>query len=233
MDRELLFFTTDVDQAKTGVAQAGGRVSHVLTEHLVVALLPAGVGLSSVPGAASVDVDRLDGMERRVAQAWIRRLGAESAPAERSATAGPSMAWDAPGHQPPGGPPQEASAPEATQNPPLHTGDPPVVGDAMIEDQLRELSTGTPTSRTLTGAVSVGIIMVSGPPEAWLFTKGALKHVSVASDGTVWGVNSADQIYRRDGTTWTRIPGALKQVSTGSANQIWGVNASDQIYQLA
>ena len=123
------------------------------------------------------------------------------------------------------------SAPEATEDQPVQTGDPPVVEDGVFRDTGVERSTGTPTSLTLTGAVSVGVVMVSGPPEAWLFTQGALKHVSVAGDGTVWGVNSADQIFRRDDGAWTPIPGALKQVSAGDANQIWGVNSSDAIFQ--
>jgi hypothetical protein len=51
---------------------------------------------------------------------------------------------------------------------------------------------------------------------SWTRIGGALKQVSVSSDGNhVWGVNSNDQIYYRAGFSgsWTRIGGALKQVS--------------------
>ncbi len=65
----------------------------------------------------------------------------------------------------------------------------------------------------------------------WTMVPGALKHVSVGADGTVWGVNSADQIFRTTGGGWEHIPGALKQVSVGSASQVWGVNSADQIYR--
>jgi hypothetical protein len=65
----------------------------------------------------------------------------------------------------------------------------------------------------------------------WERIAGALKYVSVASDGTVWGVNASDNIYRRTGNTWTQVPGALKQLSVGNASTIWGVNASDNIFR--
>jgi hypothetical protein len=103
---EVLFYTDDVDQARTAIAAVGGRISHVLSEHLVVALLPEGVGLSSVPGASPVDLDGLEGMELRLARAWVSRLGAESVPDERPAKAGPSLTWDAPGRLPPDPPRQ-------------------------------------------------------------------------------------------------------------------------------
>jgi hypothetical protein len=61
---------------------------------------------------------------------------------------------------------------------------------------------------------------------------GPLKYVSVASDGTVWGVNANDMIYRRDGNYWTQIPGRLKQISVGSSSRVWGVNANNEIYRL-
>ena len=51
---------------------------------------------------------------------------------------------------------------------------------------------------------------------------GALKHVSVAADGTVWGVNAADKIYRWTGSAWEQVAGALSQISAGSAAQVWG-----------
>ncbi|OJY24734.1 MAG: hypothetical protein BGO98_19080 [Myxococcales bacterium 68-20] len=60
---------------------------------------------------------------------------------------------------------------------------------------------------------------------------GALKHVSVAADGTVWGVNAADKIYRWTGSAWEQVAGALSQISAGSAAQVWGVNSDGKIYQ--
>ncbi len=71
----------------------------------------------------------------------------------------------------------------------------------------------------------------AGADGNWTIVPGALKHVSVGADGTVWGVNSADQIYRRSGDGWEQIPGALKQVSVGATSQVWGVNSADQIFR--
>ena len=53
------------------------------------------------------------------------------------------------------------------------------------------------------------------------------------SDLEVWGVNSADGIYKRpaDGSgSWIRIGGALTHVSASGNGHIWGVNANDDIY---
>jgi hypothetical protein len=60
---------------------------------------------------------------------------------------------------------------------------------------------------------------------------GALKDVSAGENDTVWGVNAADDIYRRNGNAWTHIPGKLMQVSAGDATHVWGVNASHGIYR--
>ena len=65
----------------------------------------------------------------------------------------------------------------------------------------------------------------------WQQVAGALVQVAVAADGTVWGVNAANQIFRRDGAAWTRMPGALKQVSVGAQNAVWGVNSTDAVFR--
>ncbi|MDH3938748.1 MAG: hypothetical protein OEV68_15600, partial [candidate division Zixibacteria bacterium] len=65
----------------------------------------------------------------------------------------------------------------------------------------------------------------------WVRISGGLKHVSVAKDGTVWGVNSSDYIYRRAGNSWQRVSGGLKQVSAGASDKVWGVNVNDNIYR--
>jgi len=72
----------------------------------------------------------------------------------------------------------------------------------------------------------------AGADGNWALVAGSLKHVSVAADGTVWGTNSADNIYRwLGGGDWVQVPGSLKQVSVGSASQVWGVNTADNIYR--
>jgi hypothetical protein len=56
--------------------------------------------------------------------------------------------------------------------------------------------------------------------------------VSVASDGTAWGVNASDKIYRRTGNAWTQVSGALKQLDAGSTDVVWGASSSDNIFRL-
>lgn len=60
-----------------------------------------------------------------------------------------------------------------------------------------------------------------------------LKHVSVGSDGELWGVSSDDQVWRWSGSNWgTPNQGArLKQISVGNASNIWGVNVNDQVFR--
>jgi hypothetical protein len=212
MTLEILVYATDPAQARDEVAAAGGRVSHVLTDHLWVVELPDGVSVLSLSGLSPARPERLEGTERVVAEAWITRVGAESTPEARAAQVEerPSTGWDTPGFLPPDGPPDEEDS------------------HAAAEEQR---STGTPTSLTLTGSVAVGVVMVSGPAEAWLPIQGALKYVSAAADGAVWGVNAADNIYRWNGSGWTQVPGALKQISVGSTGLVWGVNAADKIYR--
>lgn len=62
---------------------------------------------------------------------------------------------------------------------------------------------------------------------------GALTQLSVGADGTVWGINSSQQIYSYDYVSgnWTNIPGSLVQIAVGSSTAIWGVNVQQQIFR--
>ena len=65
----------------------------------------------------------------------------------------------------------------------------------------------------------------------WERINGGLKHVT-ASVNYLWGVNSADNIYRCSrpctGSNWIRVPGGLKQIDA-SDEEVWGVNSANQI----
>ena len=67
----------------------------------------------------------------------------------------------------------------------------------------------------------------------WQQINGGLKHVT-ASVNYVWGVNSADRIYKCvkpcTGSNWAHIAGALKQIDAGD-EEVWGVNSADHIYK--
>ncbi len=61
----------------------------------------------------------------------------------------------------------------------------------------------------------------------------SLKQISVAADGTVWGVNKQNEIYHKkdDDSEWEKVPGALTQISHGSDSNVWGVNSKDEIFR--
>ncbi|KAL8180549.1 UNVERIFIED_CONTAM: hypothetical protein K2H54_027394 [Gekko kuhli] len=59
---------------------------------------------------------------------------------------------------------------------------------------------------------------------------GALTQID-ASNGQVFGVNSAGNIYTLYGKTWTQLPGALTHATTGPSG-VWGVNSNRNIYRL-
>ena len=62
---------------------------------------------------------------------------------------------------------------------------------------------------------------------------GALADVSVGADGSIWGLNGAQQIYMYNAAaqTWTPIPGLLTQIAAGSSTAVWGLNSAGQIYK--
>ncbi len=205
---EVLIYAVDAGGVQEAVTAAGGRLVHALTAHLLVISVPDTVSISSIPGASEADPARLEGTERELAQAWLSKFGTTSRAVDRLAKPEEQpIPWDTPGYLPPN----------------------------YLPGRARTRSTNTPTSVVLTGSVAVGIVMVSGPPDSppWTSVHGALKYVSAGMDGTVWGVNAGDKIYRFNAGNgnWDAIPGALKQISVGSAGNVWGVNADDKIYR--
>ena len=64
----------------------------------------------------------------------------------------------------------------------------------------------------------------------WTLIPGGLSDIGVGANGVVWGVNSAQQIYRWTGSTWTQMPGAASRVSVDPQGNAWVVNAAGGIY---
>lgn len=62
---------------------------------------------------------------------------------------------------------------------------------------------------------------------------GVFTQVSVGADGSVWVLNSSQQIFTYDSSAnaWRYIPGALAQIAVGSSTAVWGLNAQGQIYR--
>jgi len=67
----------------------------------------------------------------------------------------------------------------------------------------------------------------------WQQIPGGLSNISAAADGSVWGVNSAGNIYQYVGgsAVWQQVPDGLSVVAVGGAANIWGVNNAGNIYQ--
>jgi hypothetical protein len=217
MASEVLVFASDPAAAKASVAAAGGRVVHVLTSNLLVISLPDDVNIDEVRYVSKQLPDTLERRERQIADAWTSRLGAVSNPTERiaAAAAAPLIAWDTPGKSPP----HERVAD---------------VDDSLFAAAALPVMLARPTSSYLRGSVTVGVVIVGGPQEAppWVPVAGSLRYVSVGADGTVWGVNAVDRIFRSDNPgDWTQVDGALKQISVGDHDTVWGVNAADSIFR--
>jgi len=67
---------------------------------------------------------------------------------------------------------------------------------------------------------------------SWQQVPGNLSQVSAGASGSVWGVNSAGQIWRWNGNgAWEQIAGGLVQVSAGAPDHVWGVNSAGQIWR--
>lgn len=148
MPIELLVHAPDLGAAEDELATTGGRLLHVLSDHLLVVTLPDEEGAASLASVSTELPADLDPDERILAEAWTSRFGVQSRSFERleRAAARPVVAWDDPGHTPPDHEPGEEGQ---------------VSFDAAGAEVSR--STGTPTSLRLTGSVAVGIVMVSGP----------------------------------------------------------------------
>ncbi|MBV9764579.1 MAG: hypothetical protein JOZ48_07015, partial [Acidobacteriaceae bacterium] len=71
------------------------------------------------------------------------------------------------------------------------------------------------------------------PPIGFINIPGALQQISVGFDGTVWGINSSQQIYMYNTQTqsFQQAPGDLMHVAVGSNGAVWGVNSSEQVFR--
>ena len=77
--------------------------------------------------------------------------------------------------------------------------------------------------------ICAGSMEAHGANPNWSVVSGRLVQVDVSSDDIVWGVNSTDSIYIRNGDGWSQVGGALKHVTVGEAG-VWGVNGNEDIY---
>lgn len=67
----------------------------------------------------------------------------------------------------------------------------------------------------------------------WRVMDGGLSNITISNDGIIFGVNSSDNIYRRDSISspWRQLPGALVQISASHSNKVTGANRGTNIYR--
>jgi Tectonin domain len=69
------------------------------------------------------------------------------------------------------------------------------------------------------------------PTPTWQHIQGSLKWISVAGDGSVFGVTTGNQVQKFDKVSFVDFQGKLAQISVGADSVMWGVDASQSIYQ--
>jgi len=56
--------------------------------------------------------------------------------------------------------------------------------------------------------------------------------IATGADGTTWGVNSVDDIYRYKGRNrWDHIDGKLTSIGVDASGNAWGINSNKDIYK--
>jgi virginiamycin B lyase len=61
-----------------------------------------------------------------------------------------------------------------------------------------------------------------------------LQSIAVGIDGTVWGINDSNEIYRFNSSSsrFDKMPGPpLTQIAVGSATAVWGISDLNEVYQ--
>jgi hypothetical protein len=88
------------------------------------------------------------------------------------------------------------------------------------------------TFRASNSSKSVGAVTLTGTAVSWT-APGNLTQLSIAPDGTPWGINSAGGIYTFNASAqdWTPVPGDLSQVAAGPDGVVWGLNGGGYIYR--
>jgi chromosome segregation ATPase len=54
----------------------------------------------------------------------------------------------------------------------------------------------------------------------------------VGHDGTVWAINTEQQVFRYQNNNWVPIYGKFQQIALGNDEQIWGIGLHGELFQL-
>jgi virginiamycin B lyase len=83
------------------------------------------------------------------------------------------------------------------------------------------------------GTLVIPLSGISTGP-TWQQVPGLLTQIAVGSAGSVWGINSAGQVFTFNTVTqnWSLIPGQLGQIAVASDGAVWGINSAQEIYRF-
>jgi hypothetical protein len=81
------------------------------------------------------------------------------------------------------------------------------------------------------GVIFRAAFTAGNPIPTWQHIQGSLKWISVAGDGTVFGVTTGNRIQKFEKVSFVDFPGVLTQISVGADSVMWGVDASQSIYE--
>jgi len=66
---------------------------------------------------------------------------------------------------------------------------------------------------------------------AWVKIDGTATQVARGADGSTWYVNSAHQIFKRQGTTWVSYPGGAASIAVGSDKEVVIISPTNEIFK--
>jgi hypothetical protein len=108
---------------------------------------------------------------------------------------------------------------------------PPFSYAFYINSIVKPASYDPQTACALPGS-DLKLVCVYPPPGGFDQVAGNLSQIRVGADGTVWGINSSQNIFRFDGNQFGNVPGQLTQISVGNSAHVWGLTQQQTIFRF-
>jgi hypothetical protein len=102
-----------------------------------------------------------------------------------------------------------------------------------VPGKLTQISVG---DASLVWGLNAGVVFRaafsgSNPIPTWDHIAGSLKWISVAGDGSVFGVTMGNQVQKFEKVSFVDFQGKLAQISVGADSVMWGVDAGQLVYE--
>ena len=59
----------------------------------------------------------------------------------------------------------------------------------------------------------------------------APNEISTGADGTAFAVTLQEEVWRRDGGSWTKLPGSFQKIAVRSATEVWAIDAFANLHR--